>query len=1391
MKNLVKMLKSSFVGRMVFVATVFVVALASTSCKHDGGNDKKEEVTLTFVKGQNVTKVEHASVKVAKNSSLKPSDLLAKIGKIDYTTGYEFSKLCIGAEAGVQITDAKPFVAKQNTNIYVVAKIIGSGPQPGDVVLTSVMVGTVSVPVADEMDAGSVVGAEVDVEFETHPNDATLSFDPALSSYDPGTKKGKLALELGKKTLKIKVKKDATEKEYTLKLERVNEDAPRLTSLKVDGNSITPIADEMTANNTDKEKVKVEYESAPQGSTVTTTPLLQAGEWALQDGDNILKIKVKKDATEKEYKLKITKNVAPSPDGKPKLTSITVGPHKKDVKGIIEEDDGTIEIPVPLDWDGIEYNVEWTVDVEGAEVTFDPALETGNKIKFDEIKNPTDLEKEFNVTVSKDGKVSKYNIKAIMMSHGLGIFAGRYKGVDSTATPSTLNRILRQNKNVNLTMYGDKATIIIVSQVYPWKTVRINNTDCLIPQAPNARFKGYGKIDVPLELGKEKEVEVMVSNSKWDEDKGGLQNPNLATEIFRFKITSPTEKADAFISRVRVNKIDITDERNDDDAFTNLFDDTSTPEIKCDGKATILVELSKKVKKVKIGDVEVKEEELTEGIDIHAFNIWKAEVKDVDVPLGSPKLIEVVVTPKDEDTSYRETTMKFNLVNTGPAPLLPSRYNINGVGYYDIPEDFRDGLQEKTNPAYKVNINKLNLKLVFRSEPKKVSMTIGDTTQTFEGEEKIKKVVSYGSFIWEVLVSGDVATSEKQVTLTFEPKDTTKFSNGEYKFKIIGTIDKPKLSPEFYEISKDKGLPKKTFLERLTDGSKPTHNVKGEQAELVIRLPEYQREFFLDTIKVDGAGVTADEFKFVKGYFGGTNFWVLKKTIDLTNGLTDGKKDVKIEFIAKAEGGADPVTWEFKLEKTDTAPKVPVAFIRLGVNEQGEDGIPFKADIKDALMNGEMPPVIETYGKNIEIRLRTRVEEYLKEVKLKLGSGEEVTEQRKLFGGGDVGIDHTFENVAINTDHEITLTIVPDTEDFSPVEMKFKVKSIDALPSPKYNFFINGDLRPSGYKAKLDQDFTKLIFQIIEDDVVEKVEIGKEAAPENAEITSFYNASDKKVYQAIKLVEIDTAQESVYVIKVTPKDTSQYATVTCKYHLQGTAVAEDNASFILRPNGNPDVRITTTFKEGIDGVYSDDYGAISALVTAQTMSKESIVKVIKVDPVTGQEISGESASDLTRTVGTREVKGTVVPYEDKPTRFKLYVTGKLGGIDNKNGVYNFDLNPVQLFWSYKKVKNIKEAESAYTEIKVSKAKVKKNKIAIFVASWKDEDGFKVSDEPVAKGQSGFEKIGPFGRFQDLYRVLFDVEEMEPNTSKDIVCKIVQKSNNKEALSYKIKVTMEP
>ncbi len=1252
-------------------------------------------------------------------------------------------------------------------------------PKIDPVTLSSVKVGTNSIKVADIMDAGSTQKAEVDVEFASNPIDATLTFTPNLKTYDATTKKGKLALNMGDNSIKITVAKNSKTKEYTLKMKRVAEDEPILTSLKVDNTPITPIKDEIVAENTVKEKVKLEYEVAPTGSTVTTTPALSAtGEWNLEHGLNTLIITVTKGSKSKSYTLKITRNKPV-----PKITSITVGSHKKEGEGIVEYNDSdkkVIEIPVPTYLDGKEFDIAVETSMEGVQVEWTPAL-VNNKVKFGKVQNLDDLYKEFSVKVSKDGQTSEYKVKVLMMVNAAGFHAARYMGKSTNAELETIKKILRHEKDVNLELVGSDATIIFISQIAEWQTLLCNNENAKV--APSkVNFKSELRKTLPLTTdGQPIPVKVIISNSEWENGKPKM--PWLATEEFEFTITC-SSKADAFIKNVFVNDNNITDEDIDPNAFANLFASGSEiPEINSGKRASIAIDFSKKVAKVQINDQEILENALEGVKDNNLVVGYRAKLENILVKDdGTSTPITIVVSPKAEDINYRETTMKFNLNYKAPPKLFPISYRINEVEYQNIPSKFDEALKNNDNPLYTVKTNCLAMHFVFDNPPQKVTMDIAGTKYEVPSTEIIKTKDEYDNDIYKVNISGAVDATQKQVTLTFEPADEGAFSNGEWKFEIKGTATKAKVTPKFESLAKDENLTE-DFLSKLEPGT-AEYEVQGDSADLVIYLSEYEHDFLLEELKIDNVKVTDEEFK--REAFNDKIVWMLRKNIEK---LKTDWKPVEIKFIGKTNV-AENLTWTFKLKSgATTKPNIPRKYIAMVVANYGGDNLPFPEEfLKGLEKNTE--PMLELYGKNVEVSFTALDDQYLKEVKFKIDDGEEKTEEANPFSQAE----YTFKNVSkAPQEHTITATIVPNSEDYSPLEYKFKIKILDDLKMPNpYRFFLDREAKPNGYKATLNKDVATIAFQS-EHNVMKEVRIGKGPTLQDSDVVTIEEQKDEfdnPFYVALRDIEISTAEFEDWIIEVVPEDTSKFATVRWTYKLKGTVAGDSNASFVLS-NGETKIIAKPTFKEGIEADRDIiDYGVTKIDLTVYTMSKESTVKAARVDWLTGADIAGEAEISLTRETGTHKLTGSITPFENKPTMIKLWCIAKDGTKDSTYGLYKLKINPVGLFWGYNKISHANDGYAAYSEIILSKKKVKKNTVHMIFAPWKEEYGYKVDLEAVNEGQSKFEKLSELNDYQDQFKTSLNVAGMNKNDEKEIKFRLLHTNSNKEAFVYTVKIKME-
>jgi len=1177
-----------------------------------------------------------------------------------------------------------------------------------------------------------------------------------------------------------------------------------LASVKVDGAEIS-VANEMNASSTINGEVDIEFATQPSDAVLTFEPAIaikdwnaleKKGKWSLNMGDNSLKIKVTKNSNGKEYTLKIKRDAEEEPS-KHLLKSISVDGHKKEKDAIVlassDEESGVIEIPVPTKHENTDFEVKYEIP-EGATIEFDPELDD-NKLHFRRPVYIKDFTKKLTVTVKKGDVEEKYNLKVIMMSNIAGFLGARHKGKLSDAEVEDIRKVLYHEPNVKIPIYGDNAEIIIVSQVAKWKTCIINDDkDALKALPPDHKFKGFGQSSVPLTFGGETKVKIVVSNSEWDDTEKKFKSPWLATEEFEFIVVSPNDKADAFINSLTLNNENITNEKENPNSFTNLFKLDAPPEFETGSVAKINVELSREVESVKIGDTTINTGQLTTGKDQYGLDAWFAEAKvpvDQTATPDTPKEVEIIVTPRATDTTFYEVTrMKLSLVYNEPPKLTPTTYDINGLGYYYIPQGFKDAVANGKNPSYKVENCALIISLAFPAEPEEVSLKIDGAQEVKVSGDQIKNKETLDGMIWEATLIGVIDATEKQVNISFKPKDVGGHSNGKMEFKIRGTANKLKLNPKFESISDDQNLSKEKFLDKLTstdENEYPEYKVEGNDAEVFISLPSYDWENLVEEVQVDG----------VKTEFNKKNNWLaaryeLKKKI----AVTSEAKTVEIKFLGK-DGIAEELTWHFKLSNGGTKPALPQSQIKLSVQGNGRGGLPFTDEFNVALYDGK-EPTIEVYGKDVEIMVSSNFHEYIGKASFKIDDKDEVEKD-----GGKIdytnGAKHTFENVSVNEEHKVVVVAKPKgkaTDKYGALEIKFKVKVLDEKPSPDYVFSLNGEVRGNGYKGIVDNDVAQIIFQT-QQDVVGEVKIGKKGSTETVGLTSFTTSAGKTIYEAKKEVVLSTTttQGDDIEIEVIPKDTESYASVKCAYKLQGTAIDDDNASFVIQ-NGKIAVSAEVIkWKDKITGSYSDDYGAEKIRIDASVMHKEAKVTCYPINPLTYEKM--QNLQDVV--LGgeqKREKTGEVSLFTDKPTLIKAEVTAKDNvSKDELNGVWTANFNPVPLYWSYKEIKKpTSRTKKGYDEIKVSKAKLRNGKVYFFFIPWGQDLGYKVGIDAVEEGQSKFENLGKYQMFQHLYRTSLDVSSLQVGHSKNIKCKIIQIDDFGdeigEAMTYQVKITME-
>lgn len=1172
-----------------------------------------------------------------------------------------------------------------------------------------------------------------------------------------------------------------------------------LTTVKVAGKPIS-IANVMDAGKKEDVEVTLEFATDPSDATLSFVPTnvikeydatKKKGVWTLADGENILTVTVTKGAKKATYTLKITKEIIPPPIDVPKLKSITIAGHKKEGEALILAKDGEVQIPVPINWEGADYDVEWECNVEGTIVTFEPPLETGNKLHFENNLSLEGTSKSMKVIVEKGDAKSEYNVVAIMLVDTVQIFGARHNGKSSTHTKlgdEKLRNVL-DFKTDTFAMYGANTLITFGSFVYEWEgaIISVDGVTTSIEPRAYGSWKSVVRHVVPLELGKKKEIKVMLSMSKMKDNMP--INPNLATAALTFTLESSTEKADAFISEIRLNGNNITNEKVNKNAFTDLFDLDEPAEFEIGNPCEVEVVLEKEVKSVKIDSttidkVALQKMELQSG----TFYVAKASF-DLDISGNVPKDIKIVVDPLDEDkTFYGKTTMALKLIYKSPPKMWPRTYTINGKKTSSYASNLDELIKNEKNPPISCKGVYLNMRIVFDKEPSEVSLLI-------EGGEEIKKAGSdikkQGFYMWYVDIGDKIEANEKQVTLTFIPKNTGSLSNGVMKFKVMGTVEKEKIEPRFISISGDQNLSKENFLDKLTETEEsnfPIFCSYKDEAEVVISFNANEYDNLLKEVRLNGEVVN---IKVVQNNFG-ISTYTLKEKIKIES----ESKLIKLEFFGK-ENVADDLIWNFKLTKGGVAPSVPKSYV--GLRVQGKSTF---TDEFLRLLKEDKEPTLEVYGKDVEIAVFApyKYRAYIQSVEFKIDDDNFVHEDASFIKLDDIYLaTHKFEGVSMGSEHSLILKIKPNNnpEGYKDLELKLKIKVIDEKPMPSsYSFSLDTKVRANGYKAELDNDVATFIFRASQKDAKE-VKMGRIGNLETVEIKEQQQQDGSLFYLAFKDIELDTTTFTDYIIEVTPEDDSKYATIRYIWHIKGIAPSIDDASFVIGADGKLDVRAyIKEWKEGVNpSTYTDDYGSKVVNIVANLKNKASSVQCYAIDVIKKEKMSDFSA---VRLLGNGHIKmGDITLYDDKPTMIKAEVTAEDGSTkDSLNGVRNFIFNPIPVFWSYKYfARPTSNTKTGYNEIRVKKSKIKKDGKAHFIfAPWQESLGYVVKLDDVMEAQDSFTKLATFGQYQQMYKTALDISNMKVGDHKYIQCKIMQKGHDDEAdveaFTYKLKIIIE-
>jgi len=872
-------------GFREFFLIATVISLLFVSCRHpktELNNSKTENITVTVNKDEYVIKAP-SSFTLEKGTKLGFTALNEKMPGLEFAEDYEIANFMLNDATGAEITDLTPHTFNENTTIFISSQKKREVPT-----LISLKIDHIKRNIDEVIDFGKTTKEKVLVEANISPKEAIIDFEPKLVDYYWN-------LKIGKNELKIKVKKDALEKDYKVNIERIDSQTPVLTKITV--------ADETR-----------------EGDEISSNMVFYVDE--------------------NTTKASITAQTKP----------------------------------------------------ENTEIVYDPPLQT-NEL------NTT--EKETKVKLTLGGKTEYYlNIKKLAKAKTLitDIFAlgERKNGISLGASEEEREKILN-GENIVVALAGDEGRIIIGSEEKEWKTVRFNGIL-------------YSKEDFPTAAGYKS---TFVKNITIPKDNTTL---SIAIEVddgtdmakLNFRVKRYAGTIDVPVNKLFIRGSDVIN--NKSRVYKELVEGGAS----FDGSEPSRIVLScpiNMMKSVKINDAEcsIKEkngEWLAEGI--------------VEGIKPSGKDITITVEPMDSE-KYNSITWKFHLdyVETENINVI---YEINGVKGHKLPKEFQNGLKNNSNPLIQVDSKLLNIKMIFNTEIKEIRIN-----EKIINGEKLKRDQDDHIFLYSLPITEE----EKQILMDIKPVDEAAFNAKSFKFKVQGSQKTEKISPTFEEISGDSNFPKATFLDKLEGEEKPVFKTISKYADIVIGLTSYECEFLCEKVKVNGK----DEKIVITDTIYGT-FYNIKKTIPLEG---DNPSDVKIEFIAK-EGMSENINWTFQVQRGNEAPSLPQKLVTvITINEIGEWNKPkLPKEFLEHLIDGTNPVYVFD-GTEAVVEIGAYKKNPVKNVIFKF-EGEQKYQAAPTKRADRAYTSKYAYKINDREEHLVQIIIEPKDEKYSPLILNFKIK---------------------------------------------------------------------------------------------------------------------------------------------------------------------------------------------------------------------------------------------------------------------------------------------------------------------------------------------------------------
>ena len=1131
-------------------------------------------------------------------------------------------------------------------------------------------------------------------------------------------------------------------------------DELKLIFLKVDGiqREIKNIID---GGKTKKQEVLVEVKASPADAIVESEPPLQNGNWKLSKGMNKLILKIKKGNDEKAY----TINLEKLDEDIPTLKKITIGDGTKEKNEITS----LMNFTVPRD--ATEVKVEAETEPMGATLNFTPTLEA-NKLSL------TGDETLLKIEVGSSEKKTEYQVKVKKalspktLIDTLYVFGGRNEGKFLDIDDATITRILNGEKDIVLEIAGPVANLVLASKTKELTLLEVNGKRYEVRQNDKNKSIGTASLVLPQ---KEETIDVSVK-VKDEED----------VVEFSFKIKRTSQTVDVPVDKLYIRDNNVIDTG---EVLPALFAGTKV----FMGSETTYLEVRSNLNAIKQVIIDGKSCEVENKKDENDVDVWfsgsfVSGVPAFPTPPNPTKFKEVTISiePIDEET-YHSVSWTFKLIQDRKKSLDVD-FEINGKTSYELDYQFFDDLEKDKNPSISVEGEFLNLKLILGS------VTAYSKIQSVKINNEVRDENSFYRKGTQTLLNHSVplTTEEKQIEIIITPSDSSGYPEKTLKFKAKGSGAAEKINPVFEEISGDKNFPKVSFLDKLTDGSKPLRKVSKKEADILISLNAYEYDFLCKEVLINGKKTKINVIFEPTGLL-----YKIKKSISVND---VSPIDVKIEFIGKT---AKNLTWEFQVQGGGDKPSLPQKIAKLRINGRTSYGgyNPLPQDFLEHLTDGSNPE-FEFDGKSVFVEAGSIEEDEIKKVIFKM-DGEQKEEVIPTQSGTQYFAGYTFKVPDLGS-HLVELIIYPKKEAYSPLSYSFNVKSTGKKLIMPVSFSIDNFDTKTGTKEKVEKEDV-IIAATCRQDLMKEVKIGEKDSSGNVinekiiSINKVYTYGSNFYYEASLEVALSPNVEKHFVIKVIPKEVEDYEEVSCDYYLQGTAIPNNNAEFVYGSGQNPGpVYETIEWLEGVMGKDATDYGAKTVILKARTLSPRAKVKYQIVNPVEDKDIASYTVQEMQNTLGHHE-SPIITLFDDKPTKIKVWVVAEDGNTTNEQrGRWGRIYNYVPLTYGYKDTTSGQEyTNKAYDLIELDKASIQSDKkVYLVFAPWKEEKGYTVVKEGLPAYQTAFVKLGLHQNEQELYKTSIDVSSLLGSTPSTLEAILNIKKGEKECLTYKVKIKLK-